>query len=80
MARKTKLTEKELAQITPGTIKEDRDRGYSELKSYGGRQPKVKMIWDLNKDCKADQIFKLQIGSEVALLDKEEFMKALRWV
>lgn len=78
--RKTKLTDKELAQITPGTIKEDRDRGYSELKSYGGRAPRVKMIWDLNKDCKADQIFKIKVGNEEALLDKEEIMKSLRWV
>lgn len=52
---------------------------YATIKDYA-LQSKVTLAWDLNEDAKRDQIFRITIGDASALIDKEEFMKATRFV
>ena len=54
-------------------------QNHAELKDYS-MQSVVQLSWDLNEEAIRDQMFKIKINNEEAILDVEELMHYLRVV
>jgi hypothetical protein len=50
-----------------------------QLKDYSG-QSVVTIHWDMNEDSTKDQIFIIRVNGQEAYLDKQEFLRYLRFV
>lgn len=95
MARQTKLTSAELAEMemaeydrkairNTGFAKmKERDLGYGRLIDYN-QHKEVWMDWRLEKEYEDDQMFKMVIGTGrdkiTIVLDAEQLRRHLRWV
>jgi hypothetical protein len=70
---------KKAAKRTIRDTMNERDARGAILHNLGGG-PRVIMEWDMNQQSIAHQVFKLQIGKEIAYLSAVEIQKFLRWV
>ncbi len=52
----------------------------ARIKSFSGKHDYVEVMWDLNDKAIADQMFKIKIGKEEAIINREELYHYLRAV
>lgn len=67
---------------TKRTVKntiEERDKKYARLHSFGGKT-NVEMFWDLGPEAIRDQVFRIRVGDQAAIISAVELQKYLRWV
>lgn len=82
--RDDKLTEelmygKKAYKRTVRDTAEERDKRYARLHSFGGKS-NVEMFWDLGPDAIRDQVFRIRVGTQEAVISATELQKYLRWV
>lgn len=58
---------------------QERDRKYGRLHSFGG-STLVEVFWDLSPAAIRDQVFKIKIGNQEAIISAMELAKYTRWV
>lgn len=86
MARKSKLGEiTELNRRKSNNknvfdVTQERDRGHYELVKWQINDPTVRIEWGMNKYTEADQLCRITVGKESALVSAEDLQRALRWV
>lgn len=96
MARKTKLTSAEIAELEMDEAEhkavrntgfqkmKERDLGYGRLRDFNMRGEEVWMDWRMSREDEASQLFKLVVGKgrdkTIIVLDAEQVRRHLRWV
>lgn len=80
MARKSGLTEKDMAVLREGmSTRETFTVKRATIRDYSLRH-RVVVEWDLNDEAERDKIFRLSIDGVDVLIDAEEIMRLIRWV
>jgi hypothetical protein len=78
--RNSKLTDKDMSVLREqDSPREQHKQTRGVVRDHSGKH-QVTIYWDLNPECKKDQIFKMSIGDNEALLDAEQVKRLLRWV
>jgi len=69
-------------KATAETLTQDRDRGYGKIVDLQNRR-EVTVIWDDTQEQTLDAVFKLKFRNDgkevVAVFNKDEFQKLIRW-
>jgi hypothetical protein len=79
MARISKLSELPKNKNTYD-VKNERERGFLECRSYSPPHRRVSIEWGLNKDANDMGICKIKVGDAEAFVKAEDLRRALRWV
>lgn len=61
-------------------LKKTRDAGYKHLRNYSSATNSATVAWDFNEAATRDGMFKLSVNGKDYIFNKEEFMRALRWI
>jgi hypothetical protein len=78
--RYTRLTDKDMTVMQEqDSARDQHKQTYGALRDHSN-QHRVEVFWDLNDECKKEQIFKLRIDDVEVLLDAEQMQRYLRWV